>query len=444
MTDVFGKDGLSRQWCNTALSTIIKLSNIIGYLPGDIHKTLNTVVEEIYTLFKPKICCVYLIQQNSSLEPVASRGLDGKMPDLHLEHAMEACVALRDGLPYVACQESVCPNRKIYGVPDYTHVCIPMITGRDVHGVISVTFPSERGLEKDELNVLLSITTQTSAAIQRYKLFEKLRNEKIEIERAYNQIKELNRMLESKIRELKRTQQRLIQSEKLAATGMLSAGLCHEINNPLSVILNRIECLKIESSETALPEQILKDLEVIYTNASKVSSIVQNLLIFARHHPVNFGYYRIRPLFERVISMFDSVLETGKYKINLDIAENQPPLYCDEERIEQVFRNILSNAFDAMPEGGSIYISSKVSALRQGFLEISIKDEGKGIPEEHIHKIFDPFFTTKSLGKGTGLGLSICYGIIKAHKGDIRVKSEPGMGAVFTVLLPYKKEVISK
>ncbi len=444
MARLFGQDSLSKQWCNTALSTIIKLSNIIGYLPGDIEKTLDTVVEEIYTLFKPKICCVYLIHQNSSLEPVASRGLDGKLPDLHLEHAMEACMALRDGLPYVACQESVCPNRKIYGVPEYTHVCIPMITGRDVHGVISVTFPSERVLEKDELNVLLSITTQTSAAIQRYKLFEKLRNEKIEIERAYNQIKELNRMLESKIRELKRTQQRLIQSEKLAATGMLSAGLCHEINNPLSVILNRIECLKIESSETGLPEQILKDLEVIYNNASKVSSIVQNLLIFSRHHPVNFGFYKIRPLIERVIGMFDGLLESGKYSIHLDIAENHPPLYCDEERVEQVFRNIISNAFDAMSEGGNIYIRSKVSDSRPGFMEISIKDEGKGIPDEYIHKIFDPFFTTKSLGKGTGLGLSICYGIIKAHKGEIKVESKPGKGSVFTVLLPYKREVINR
>ncbi len=435
---------ITEEWVSSALSTVIKLSNIIGYLPGDVDKTLQTVTEEVFYLFCPEFCCVYMVEEEGSLELMTYKGQGESPPDLHIDHTVGACVALRDGLPYVACEDTQCPNRKLFGAPEFIHVCIPMVTGSEAYGVISVTFSAERNLGRNEIDVLLSITSQTSAAIQRYRLFEKLRTEKSEIENAYKEIKRLNVMLKSKIEELKRTQQKLIQSEKLAATGMLSAGLCHEINNPLSVILNRIECLKMEAEELTLPEQVMRDLDVIYSNASKVSGVVQNLLIFSRHHPVKFDYTDLQPLLEKVIYMLDDDLKRGRCVVHIQIDDKLKTLYCDKERIEHVFSNILSNAIDAMPEGGNIYIHSRPSEDRKGYLEISIRDEGKGIPEEHLHRIFDPFFTTKSLGKGTGLGLSICYGIVKAHKGEIRLKSSPNRGSTFTVLLPCSQEVLKR
>ncbi len=434
------KDSLRQQWTTSALSTVIKLSNIIGFLPINLTQTLSTVVEEIYNLYHPQICCIYMIGENKGLEPVFFKTSDGTNPDLHINSTIEACVALRDCLAYIACAETVCPNRKISDDKSLSHVCIPMATGSDIHGVLSVTFKPERVLDQDELNVLLSITNQAAAAIHRDRLFEKLRNEKAEIERAYQKISILNEMLKKKLEELEDTQQRLIQSEKLAATGVLSAGLCHEINNPISIILNRIECLKMEADELALPAGVLKDLDVIYSNAAKVSSIVQDLLIFSRHHPVKLEYADIRPLIKRVVDVLYEDLRRNNCSVHINIPPSIPAIHGDTDRLEQVFINLISNAIDAMPEGGNIYIDAVVSDERQGFLELSIRDEGEGISEENLHRIFDPFFTTKKLGKGSGLGLSICYGIIKSHGGEIRVKSRVNNGSVFTVFLPVKKD----
>lgn len=444
MTQYVKTGSTPEEWISSALSTIIKLSNIIGYLPGDVDMTLKTVTEEVSQLFCPEFCCVYTVDEKGILELRTYKGSEDTPPDLHIDHSMGACAALRDGLPYVACNDTRCPNRCLFGAPEFSHVCIPMLAGSEAYGVISVTFTAGRHLGRNEIDVLLSITSQTSAAIQRYRLFEKIRREKTEIENAYREIKRLNEMLRGKIYELKKTQQKLIQSEKLAATGMLSAGLCHEINNPLSVILNRIDCLRMEAGELTLPEQVMRDLDVIYSNTSKVSGIVQNLLIFSRHHPVKFDSADLKPLLDRVIYMLDDELRKSGCVVHLQLDDNLQTLYCDKERIEHVFSNIITNAVDAMPEGGNIYISSRPSEDRGGYLEISIRDEGTGIPEEHMHRIFDPFFTTKSLGKGTGLGLSICYGIVKAHKGEIRIQSASGEGSTFTLLLPCSSEAIKR
>jgi signal transduction histidine kinase len=434
---VMQEDNL-RQWTTSALSTVIKLSNIIGFLPINLNQTLSTVVEEIYNLFSPQMCCIFMVAEDKGLEPVSYRTSDGTEPDLHINSAIEACIALRDCLAYVASCETVCPNRKISDNIPLSHVCIPMVTGSDIHGVLSVTFKPERILNQNELNVLLSISNQTAAAIQRHHLFEKLRNEKAEIERAYRQISTLNEMLRKKIEELEDTQQRLIQSEKLAAAGVLSAGLCHEINNPISILLNRIECLKMEATELSLSEVVLKDLDVIYSNASKVSSIVQDLLIFSRHHHVEAENTNIKHLIEQVVEMLYEDIKRSRCTVDINIPSSIPSVYGDPDRLEQVFRNLISNAIDAMPGRGNIYIEAAVSDKRPGFLEVRIRDEGEGIAEENLHRIFDPFFTTKKLGRGSGLGLSICYGIIKNHGGDIEVKSRVKEGTVFTLYLPLE------
>jgi signal transduction histidine kinase len=433
------------QWNANALSTILKLNNIIGFLPISLDKLLKAVVDETYALFQPQMCCIYMAGENKSLNLAAFRTTDGIMPDLHINSRTEACAAIRDELPYLACSAAscsaaICPNRRVSVGGVISHTCIPMIAGTDIYGVFSITFYPERILSRDKLNVLLSITNQVSAAIQRYLLFERLKNEKIEIERAYREISTLNEMLNRKIEELEDTQHRLIQSEKLAATGEMSAGLCHEVNNPMSIILNRIECLKIEAEELSLPDLVLKDLDVIYSYASKVSTIVQDLLIFSRHHSVEFGDVNVKTVIERVITMLASDLSNNGCKAYMRIS-SADDIYGDADRLEQVFRNLLKNAVDSMPDGGNIYIEAEPSRERLGFLEVRFRDEGEGISEENLLRIFDPFFTTKKLGKGSGLGLSICYGIIKNHGGDISVRSAVNEGTVFTVYLPIKSAI---
>lgn len=441
-TEVTGTTG-KQQWTAAALSTIIKLNNIIGFLPINIDKTLKAVVDETYNLFNPQMCCIYMVGENNNIELAAFRTSDGLTPDFHINSAIEACSTLRDGLPYLACRATncsatICPNRKVPDDADISHACIPMITGNDVYGVLSITFQPERILSRDKLNVLLSITNQVSMAIQRYKLFEKLKKEKSEIERTYSEITTLNEMLTKKIEELKNTQNRLIQSEKLAATGELTAGLCHEINNPISIILNRIECLEMEAKELLLPESVMKDLDVISSYAAKVSSIVQDLLIFSMHHPVEFEHVNIKAIIEMVVGMLQDDLNKNKCIVHTNIPLSVPYIYGDADRLEQVFLNLIANAIDAMPDGGNIYIDAEIPLGRPDFLSIRMKDEGEGIAEEDLHRIFDPFFTTKKLGKGSGLGLSICHGIIKNHGGDITVKSVLNKGSIFSVYLPLK------
>lgn len=423
-------------WSMAALNTLNKLCNITGYLPVNLDDILKAVVKETFALFAPKACCIYMVSPENRLELAEFKSADGAVPDSHVSPQMEACAALRDGLPHIGCH-SECRNRKT-SAEDPPYVCIPLTTGADVNGVLSVTLHSGEQLSRDRLNALLSIANQVSAAIQRDHLYETLKGEKQEIERAYRSISDLNSLLTHKIDELKTTQDRLIQSEKLAATGELSAGLCHEINNPISIILNRIECLRMEADELSLSPTVLKDLNVIYNNAAKVSTLVQDLLIFSRHHPVEFQPVNLSALLDRVIGTLQGVLDENGCRIHVRIPAGIPPAVGDSDRLEQVFRNLIANAADAMPWGGDIVIEAERDGDRSDRVTIHIRDEGEGISQENLLRIFDPFFTTKKLGRGSGLGLPICYGIIKSHGGDIKVTSEPGRGSTFSLSLPLQ------
>ncbi len=425
-------------WNLAGLSTIIKLNNIIGFLPIKLDEILSAVVREVYKLFSPNTCSIYMTKDGRTMELVALQSSDGLRPDIHKQDKVEFCAAIRDGLPFIVERKPFCPNRKNNAEGPMSHVCIPIIAGKDVLGTLSLDFDHDTVFTHDELNILLSITNQTAIAIQRSLLFEKLENEKAGLERAYKEIRELNYALQKKMLELKDTHDRLIQSEKLAATGELAAGLSHEINNPISIILNRIECLKMESKELFLPEVVLKDLNVIYSYAAKVSSIVHDLLIFSRHHSVEFKHVNIKAIIERVIEMLQNDLNKSRCMVHLNMSASVSDIYGDTDRLEQVFWNLLTNAIDAMPHGGNIYIEAESSRERPDFLEVRVSDGGEGIAEENLHRIFDPFFTTKKVGRGSGLGLSICFGIIKNHGGDITVKSVVNEGSVFTVYLPVK------
>lgn len=430
-----------REWNRRALSTIIRLNNITGFLPLDIDNALKSIVNEVSNLFNLHTACIYTVE-DGMLNLVAFKSPDNIPPDLHHNSSISACAALRYGLPFIACNSEnyrlICQNRKTLS-EDLSHICIPLLTGCDINGVFSVSLMSHNRLSRDEMDVLFSIANQASMTIHRYRLFETLKRERMEMEEAYKEISFLNEMLTQKIEELKETRFKLLQSEKLVAIGELAAGLCHEINNPLGIIQNRIECLRMEAEDLQLPETVLKDLEVIRLYASKTSSIVKDLLIFSRPPAVEFKPLEIRSVIEDVTGMLGTELKKNHIDLEILIHDDLPEILSDYDRLEQVFRNLITNAMDAMPEGGKITIDARISPERDGFLEVSVKDEGIGIPDEIKHRIFDPFFTTKKLGKGTGLGLSICYGIIKNHGGDITVRSEMNKGSIFTVFLPLKR-----
>jgi len=249
------------------------------------------------------------------------------------------------------------------------------------------------------------------------------------IEKLHNYIRELNISKEK----LANTQEALKQSEKLAGMGQLSAGIAHELNNPLGIITMYSNILK---DEAAPEDPIRKDLDLIVEQAERCKKIVGGLLNFARKNQVSLNETDINQLMERSIS---SVIIPANVKISLESKVADPVINLDYDQMAQVFTNLLKNAVEAMPqEGGRIHVSIVDS---EEDITVHIKDTGTGIPEENMGKLFTPFFTTKKVGKGTGLGLPIIYGIVKMHKGSIVVKSNADeakgpTGSTFSITLP--------
>jgi len=226
-----------------------------------------------------------------------------------------------------------------------------------------------------------------------------------------------------------RLQQQLVTSEKLASIGLLSAGVAHEINTPLTGISSYVQMLQKRVTDTHFA-QILEKIEA---QTERVSRIVKNLLNFARN-PSDLAFHRVnlKDSFQEIISLIEYKLKAMNIRLELDL-KAVSPIWAQGERLQQVFINIILNALDAMPRGGRLRVELGETPAEA---VVAISDTGTGIKEQHLARIFDPFFTTKGVGKGTGLGLSISYAIVTEHEGRIEVQSEVGKGSKFTVFLP--------
>jgi two-component system NtrC family sensor kinase len=224
-------------------------------------------------------------------------------------------------------------------------------------------------------------------------------------------------------------QQQLLTSEKLASIGLLSAGVAHEINTPLTGISSYVQMLQKKVSD----EHFTGLLSKIEAQTDRVSRIVKNLLTFARN-PSDLTFHRVdlRENLREIISLIDYKLKAMSIELEADMAP-VASIWAQGERLQQVFINIILNALDAMPDGGRLRVELGETSTEA---IVAISDTGTGIKEQHLPRIFDPFYTTKGVGKGTGLGLSISYAIINEHEGRIDVQSEVGKGTKFTIFLP--------
>lgn len=228
----------------------------------------------------------------------------------------------------------------------------------------------------------------------------------------------------------------LKQSEKLAHMGQLSAGIAHELNNPLGVVIMYSNILLDESPEES---PVREDLNLIVEQAARCKRIVANLLNFARKNQVNHQLISLKDLAERSL---ESIIAPPEITISVIDKTTNPEAMLDTEQMTQVLTNLVKNAIDAMPHGGTIDLILEDTL---GDVIITVKDTGTGIKEEDRAKVFEPFFTTKAIGVGTGLGLATAYGIVKMHKGQITVESntEPAKGPTgtsFRIILPRRKE----
>ena len=233
------------------------------------------------------------------------------------------------------------------------------------------------------------------------------------------------------LRDRRALESQILRSQKLAAVGLLAAGIAHEINNPLSGVVGYSKLLL----ERSLPEGVREKVEKISQSGERCRKIVEGVLLFSRQReggqraPID-----LRALIDRVVGIGEYQWKMHNVRV-LRERNDAAVVHADADQLEQVALNLLSNAVDAMPRGGTV----RINIAREGDeVRLSIADEGHGIPPEVLPRIFDPFFSTKEIGKGTGLGLAISYGIVQDHGGDIVVESGERYGAQFTVILPAR------
>jgi PAS domain S-box-containing protein len=244
------------------------------------------------------------------------------------------------------------------------------------------------------------------------------------------------------ITQFKNLTKTIIQSEKMASIGQLAAGVAHEINTPLGIILGYTQLLQEDHNADA---ETMETLEIIEKQTRVCKKIVADLLKFSRKSVENATVVTdINECIEEVLSVTEHTLNMDRIYVHREFTEDLPPVMSDREKLRQVFVNLLNNAHYAMESEGIVGIWTYYSE-DEGMIEVAIGDTGPGIPDDIIDKVFDPFFTTKAVGKGTGLGLSVSFGIVRDHGGSMSVQSPPedekfrkaGMETVFFIRLPY-------
>ncbi|MGA8761627.1 MAG: ATP-binding protein, partial [Candidatus Sulfotelmatobacter sp.] len=261
----------------------------------------------------------------------------------------------------------------------------------------------------NEENLLVAISRQLATTIEKVRLYE-------ETCKAYE--------------DLRRTQEQLLQSEKMSAVGQLIAGVAHELNNPLTAILGYAQLLESEGLNERAHDYVSK----LFKQAQRTHRVVQNLLSFARQRKPERSEVDIRKILDETLALRDYDLKVNSIVVAKDLPADAAPVVADPHQIEQVFLNIINNAVDAVLETGRAGKLSIRVRCEDGHVCTQFADDGPGLKDPK--RIFDPFYTTKSVGKGTGLGLSICYGIVKEHGGDITAHNAPEGGAVIEVRLP--------
>jgi len=239
--------------------------------------------------------------------------------------------------------------------------------------------------------------------------------------------------------ELERIQSHLIQMEKMASLGKLSASVAHELNNPLSGTLTYIKLIQRKLSSLQLPSQQLsyfkEKMSLIAEETSRCGNIVKNLLLFSKKQIGEFVPVDLHQILDRCNRLVEHHLKLNKVSLNKAYQKGNPLIICDRDQIQQCILAILDNAVAAMPKGGTITVKTSFDSNSEN-VRVEIQDTGLGISSTDLPHIFEPFYTTKKDGKGVGLGLSVCYGILTNHNGKIDAKSTLGGGSTFIIELP--------
>jgi signal transduction histidine kinase/CheY-like chemotaxis protein len=393
----------------------------------DLEKVLNRIVEAAVFVTGAEEGSLMLVDKDTGeLYLRAARNLGEKFARgfrLKVEHSIAGQV-VKTGQPILQGTQDEETLKVKTGYLVKSLVNVPLKAKDEVIGVLAVNNKlSSRPFTDNDVHLLSALADYATIAIVNAQLYEETKRWS----------EELEHKVEARTQELRAAQEQLLQSEKLASIGQLAAGVAHEINNPMGVILGFAQGIL-----KTLPEEepLRKPLTTIEKESLRCKRIVQNLLDFARHSEPTLQLTNINELIDASCDLVEHQNSLQNIQLVKGYNPALPSIMADPNQLQQVFINVMLNSYQAMPDGGTLHITTRTVGSE---LQVIFADTGTGIPPENVQNIFDPFFTTKEVGEGTGLGLSVSYGIIKAHGGDIEVESQVGKGTTFVIKLPPDK-----
>jgi two-component system NtrC family sensor kinase len=307
-----------------------------------------------------------------------------------------------------------------------SEMCVALKDGERILGFIDVESSQRNAFSNNDLLAIESLAGVLATVVTGANQYERLQ-ETIRQLRASQ--------VESRVRlaAQQEAESRLVQAAKLAAVGEMAAGIAHELNNPLTTVAGFTELILDEMDKDA---PYRADIEMVLREALRARGVVRRLLDFARQGERTRARSDVNQILDDVLALTTHYIHTNGVRLETTFQENLPWVSVDINQMKQVFLNLVHNALQAMPTGGSLQIKTETrSRDKREWVTIAIKDSGIGISKNNIDRIFEPFFTTKGSRGGTGLGLSVTYGIVTDHGGTIEVESQPGEGSIFTVWL---------
>jgi len=412
---------------NIRLATLNAISKIISS-SLNLDEILSSTIDKIFDAPEVDSVSIYLLNDGGRvLNLVSHKGLSANFTNNLL---MKSCKpgngllgqTLLDGEPKVVDNtlQSIGPDVDLLIEKGFqSTVYIPLTTKGASIGVMCLSSLKPYMFSSEFVEFLTVIGNHVGVAVDNANMHKNIKE-------AYQDLKEV--------------QEQIVWTEKLASLGKLAATIAHEINNPLAGVLNYIRLIIKQLSRNRFSHEKLEDisryLKIMESETARCGEIVKDLLAFSRRTKITMESNSIEDIINKTLNLISHELEMKELQLKKNIAPNLPKVKCDFKQIQQVLLNLMYNASEAMPSGGTLTITANRANGAKALLEVAISDTGCGISEKDMENIFEPFFTTKEEGKGVGLGLSVVYGIIARHNGTIAVESEPGKGSTFTIRLP--------
>ncbi|MCL6432541.1 MAG: GAF domain-containing protein, partial [Anaerolineae bacterium] len=370
----------------------------------DLRRLLQVIAEQARSLIEVDRCIIFLLNRATGiLTPVVAL-------DPYADQVLGMTVRLGEGVTGYVAQTGVGEvvnhaerDPRALTVPGTTRdpeslLAAPLLFEGRVIGVMTLSRMGDRGFTSTDLELLSSFASQAAVAVENARLYTESCQRARELERAHSR--------------LEKTQNQLLQAEKLSAIGDLAAGMAHELNNPLTAIMGFAQLLESEN----LSPTGRSDLQRILASVRRAQGIVANLLTFARQQRLSPQPLQLDALVERIIRMHSHEVPSSGVTVHQEL-ESLPPVSADPFQIEQLVLHLLRNAYRAVGQGGVVTV--RLSKPQSGIVRLEVSDDGPGIPPDALPHVFDPFFTTRDVGQGQGLGLAICFGIVRAHRGRI-------------------------